>query len=441
MTLCSRFLINSILHECHDNIYSGHLSEDRTIEKVKNCAWWPYWRKDTSEYFHACDRCQNANGSTGNKFGLMIHIQEPKSPWEGVHMDWLTALPQSGDKRYNACLVIVDRYSKTPIFLPCHKDDTTKDTDLLLWSRVTSHTGLFMNIITYHPQTDGLAERMIQTLEEIIRRFCAYGLEFKDSDDFTHDWFTLIPALELANKTSVHSSTGQTPSMLEKGWKPRLPADTLRKDLIEIHSTASSFKIMLDKVKHHVNQIMNEAFDYAKQQWDKSHKVPYFKVGDLVQVSTLNFHNIKRPKKPKDSYVGPFVIFALHGTNAVQVEWSGELENKHPTVPVSLIRPYEPSWEGFHMDWVTAIPPSGDKSYNAFLVIVEKYSKTPIFLPYHKDDTAMDIDLLLWSRFISHTGLFKNIISDRDPKFTSELWTNLHRLFGTKLLFSTAYHP
>ncbi|MBW0582781.1 hypothetical protein O181_122496, partial [Austropuccinia psidii MF-1] len=187
------------------------------------------------------------------------------------------------------------------------------DTALLLWSRVISHTGLFKNIISdrdpkftsalwtnlhrlfgtklsfstaYHPQTDGLAERMIQTLEDMIRRFCAYGLEFKDSDGFTHDWCTLIPALELAYKTSVHSSTGQTPAMLEKGWNPRLPADTLRKDLIDIHPTASSFKIMLDKVKNHAKQSMNDAFDYAKQKWDKSHKVPDYKLGDLVLVST-----------------------------------------------------------------------------------------------------------------------------------------------------------
>ncbi|MBW0593712.1 hypothetical protein O181_133427 [Austropuccinia psidii MF-1] len=57
MTLCRRLLINTILHECHDSIYSGHLSEDRTLEKVKNCAWWPSWRKETIEYCHTCDRC------------------------------------------------------------------------------------------------------------------------------------------------------------------------------------------------------------------------------------------------------------------------------------------------------------------------------------------------------------------------------------------------
>ncbi|MBW0524193.1 hypothetical protein O181_063908 [Austropuccinia psidii MF-1] len=142
----------------------------------------------------------------------MIHIQEPNSPWEVFHVDWVTALPPSGDKWYNNCLVIVDRYSKTPIFLPCHKDDTAIDTALPLWSRVISHTGLFQTIISdrdpkltsalwnnlhrffetkvsfstaYHPQTDGIAETMIQALEDIIRRFCAYGLDFKDSDGFT----------------------------------------------------------------------------------------------------------------------------------------------------------------------------------------------------------------------------------------------------------------
>ncbi|MBW0468410.1 hypothetical protein O181_008125 [Austropuccinia psidii MF-1] len=85
-----------------------------------------------------------------------------------------------------------------------------------------------------------------------------------------------------------------------------------------------------------------------------------------------------------------------------------------------------------HIAWVTALPP-GEKHYNACLVIVDRYSKTPIFLPCHTYDTAMDTVLLLRSRVISHTGLFKNIITDRDPKFTSALWTNLHRFFGTKL--------
>ncbi|MBW0560839.1 hypothetical protein O181_100554 [Austropuccinia psidii MF-1] len=94
-----RMLINTIILECHDNIYSGHLSEDRTMERIEACAWWPSWRKDVIEYCHRCDRCQKSNKATGKRFGLIIHIQEPSTPLEVVHMDWGTALPPGGDKR------------------------------------------------------------------------------------------------------------------------------------------------------------------------------------------------------------------------------------------------------------------------------------------------------------------------------------------------------
>ncbi|MBW0475476.1 hypothetical protein O181_015191 [Austropuccinia psidii MF-1] len=88
MTLCSRLPINTILHEFHDSIYSGHLSEDRTLEKLNNCAWWTSWRKENIEYCHTCDRFHKANRSRDTNSGLMIHIQEPKFPWEVVYMYW-----------------------------------------------------------------------------------------------------------------------------------------------------------------------------------------------------------------------------------------------------------------------------------------------------------------------------------------------------------------
>ncbi|MBW0536847.1 hypothetical protein O181_076562 [Austropuccinia psidii MF-1] len=217
------------------------------------------------------------------------------------------------------------------MLLPCHKDDTAMDTAIKIWNKAISHTGLFQNIISdkdpkftsalltnlhnlfgaklsfstpYHPQTDGLAERMIQTLEDIIRRFCAYWLEFKDSDEFTHNLCTLIPALGLAYKTSTHSSAGKTPAMLEKGWNPRIPYDTLKKYLVDIHPTASSFKLMISKARNHAKRCMHDSFKYAREKWDKVHKPPDFQIGGLVLVSTLNFNNIKGPNKLKDSFLG-----------------------------------------------------------------------------------------------------------------------------------------
>ncbi|MBW0545700.1 hypothetical protein O181_085415 [Austropuccinia psidii MF-1] len=208
-------------------------------------------------------------------------------------MDWVTGFVPGGDRSYNAFLVIFDRFINTPIFLPCHKDDTAMDMALLIWNRVGSWTGIFTKTISdrdpkftsalwtnlhqlfvtklsfstaYHPQTDRLAERMIQTLEDMVRRFCLYGLEFEDYDGFTHDWCTLLQALELAYKTSIHDSTNQTPAILEKGWNPKLPQDSLRKYLVEIHPRAASFKRMLEKTRKHAIECMEDSFAYAKDK-------------------------------------------------------------------------------------------------------------------------------------------------------------------------------
>ncbi|MBW0542607.1 hypothetical protein O181_082322, partial [Austropuccinia psidii MF-1] len=228
-------------------------------------------------------------------------------------------------------------------------DDTSMDTAALIWKRVISWTGIFTNFMSdrdpkftsalwtnlhqlfgtklffstaYHTNPDGLAERMIQTLEYMCR---------------------FLPALELAYKTSIHASTNQNPAILEKGWNPKLPQDSLTKKLIEIHPTDPSFKGMLDKARKNALRCKEDSFAYAKDKWDKSHATPDFKVGDLVLVSTTNFNNIKGYKKLKDSFAGPFVIKALHGENAVEVELSEELSSKPPTFPVSLIKPYKDS--------------------------------------------------------------------------------------------------
>ncbi|MBW0528807.1 hypothetical protein O181_068522 [Austropuccinia psidii MF-1] len=93
------------------------------------------------------------------------------------------------------------------------------------------------------------------------------------------------------------------------------------------------------------------------------------------------------------------------------------------------------------MDWVTGLNPGGKENYNACLIVDDRFIKSMRCLPCHKEDTAMDTAMLFWNNTISTCGVSKIIISDRDPKFTSEFWTNLYEMLGTKLEFSTAYHP
>ncbi|MBW0575200.1 hypothetical protein O181_114915, partial [Austropuccinia psidii MF-1] len=64
MVIFSRIVINTILLKFHDKMYSGHLSGDRTIERIKTCAWWPSWRNNVIEYCHSCGRFQEANKAT-----------------------------------------------------------------------------------------------------------------------------------------------------------------------------------------------------------------------------------------------------------------------------------------------------------------------------------------------------------------------------------------
>ncbi|MBW0520752.1 hypothetical protein O181_060467 [Austropuccinia psidii MF-1] len=241
------------------------------------------------------------------------------------------------------------------------------DTALLFWNNIISTCGVSKIIISdrdqkftsefwtnlydmlgaklafstaYHPQTDGLAERMIQTMEDILRRFCAYGMEYRDHEGYTHDWVTLLPAVQLAYNTSQNSTTGKTPALVEKGWNPLLPVDHLEKNLLTIHPTAKDFHDMWKRACDTAARCIAEAKEYNKQRWEKTHMEPDFKEGDQVLFSTLSFNNRKGPNKMRDSFVGPFTIIKLIGKNAVEVKLTEEFSRKHPVLPMSLVKPY-----------------------------------------------------------------------------------------------------
>ncbi|MBW0489353.1 hypothetical protein O181_029068 [Austropuccinia psidii MF-1] len=169
----------------------------------------------------------------------------------------------------------------------------------------------------YHTQTDSLAERMMHTMEDILRRFCAYGMEYKDHKGYTHDWVTLLPEFQLAYNTSQHSTTGESLSLVEKGWNPLLPVDHLRENILNIHPTAKDFHDMCKRACDTATRFIAEEKEYNNQRWDKSHMEPDFKEGDQVLVSTLNFNNLKGPRKMRDSFVGPFTIIKMIG----KIQW------------------------------------------------------------------------------------------------------------------------
>ncbi|MBW0575438.1 hypothetical protein O181_115153 [Austropuccinia psidii MF-1] len=165
-------------------------------------------------------------------------------------------------------------------------------------------------------------------------------MEYKDHEGYTHDWITLLQAVQLGYNTSKHSTTGKTCAVLEKRWNPLFPVDHLEKNLLNIHPTAKDFHEMWKRACDTAAKCIAEAKEYNKQRWEKSHMEPDFKEEDRVLVSTLNFNNLKGPKKMRDSFLGPLTIIKLIGKNAVEFKLTEEFSRKHQVCPVSLVKPY-----------------------------------------------------------------------------------------------------
>ncbi|MBW0488883.1 hypothetical protein O181_028598 [Austropuccinia psidii MF-1] len=140
--------ISLILQEWHDCPYMGHMSGDRTKERVASTEWWPKWEQELSEYISTFERCQKANRKNGKKYGLLQHIEEPKHPWETINMDWPTGVVPGGRESLNAFLIIVDKFSKSVRCLPCPKKDTAIDTSLLFWNNIILTCGVPKIIIS-----------------------------------------------------------------------------------------------------------------------------------------------------------------------------------------------------------------------------------------------------------------------------------------------------
>ena len=73
--------------------------------------------------------------------------------------------------------------------------------------------------------------------------------------------------------------------------------------------------------------------------------------------------------------------------------------------------------------------------------MVDKLTKSAHFLPIKATYTLYKLANLYIYEIMRLHGVPSTIISDRDPRFTSRFWRALQEAFGTKLSFSTAYHP
>jgi hypothetical protein len=93
------------------------------------------------------------------------------------------------------------------------------------------------------------------------------------------------------------------------------------------------------------------------------------------------------------------------------------------------------------IDFILALP-QDSAGYNAIMSVSCKFSKRITLVEGKKDWSAEQWGLALLNRLlIGDWGIPCVIISDRDRKFLSDMWSAIFLKLRVKLLFSTAYHP
>jgi len=109
---------------------------------------------------------------------------------------------------------------------------------------------------------------------------------------------------------------------------------------------------------------------------------------------------------------------------------------------VGLLQPLpisEGLWESVSMDFMVSLPPS--KGFDAIIVVVDQFSKMAHFIPTKDEAKAQETERLFFTHVFKHHGLPRDIVLDRDPKFTSKFWKALWKRMGSELKMSTSFRP
>ncbi|GKE66313.1 putative reverse transcriptase domain-containing protein [Tanacetum coccineum] len=172
--------------------------------------------------------------------GLLVQPEIPQLKWDNITMYFVTKLPKSS-QGYDTIWVIVDRLTKSAIFVPIRETNPLEKLAKLYPKEVVARHGIPILIIcdrdprfasrfwrtlqkalgtsldmrtAYHPETDGQSERTIQTLKDMLRA-CVI--------DFRKGWVNHLPLVEFSYNNSYHASIKAAPFEALYGRKCNLP--------------------------------------------------------------------------------------------------------------------------------------------------------------------------------------------------------------------------
>ncbi|SJL04343.1 uncharacterized protein ARMOST_07709 [Armillaria ostoyae] len=350
-------LRGEIIAQSHDHITAGHLGIAKTRELVQREYWWPKIQKDVEAYVKGCETCQRTKSNTQAK-SAPLHLNAiPTEPWTHISVDMVTGLPNSNG--HDALLVVVDRFSKAIILVPCNVELSAEGWARILRDHVYARHGMPQVVISdrgpqfvsafmkelyrmlditqnastaFHPQTNGQMERVNQEVEKYLRIFINYHQS---------DWADWLPLAEFAHNNRVHSATGKSPFMILYGRNPHIIPDSPRTPNSKVPA-ASDFSKAMTRIHKETETALEEAAGRMKAQYNK-HKRPAreYHVGDKVWLDATNLHLPRPKKKLDDKRVGPFLVLEKTGASAYKLKLPPHWKI-HPCFNEKLLTPFEP---------------------------------------------------------------------------------------------------
>ncbi|GKB80617.1 putative reverse transcriptase domain-containing protein, partial [Tanacetum coccineum] len=288
--------------------------------------------------------------------GLLKQPEIPEWKWENITMDFITKLPRTRNG-HDAIWVVVDRLTKSAHFLAIREEYSTEKLARLYTDEIVAHHEVPVSIISdrdaqftsrlwqtfqkalgtrldlstaYYPQTNGQSERIIQTLEDMLRA-CVI--------DFGGSWDVHLPLAEFSYNNSYHTSIRCAPFEALYGRKCRSPvlwAEIGEGSLIGPELVQET----TDKVVV-IKERLQAARDRQKSYADNRRKPLEFEVGNHVMLKVSPWKGVVHfGKKGKlaPRYVGPFEILERIGPVAYRLRLPEELSGVHDTFHVSNLK-------------------------------------------------------------------------------------------------------
>ena len=341
----------------HDSPLAGHFGVARTVELLSRKYYWPSMTKFVEDYVTTCDTCSRSKAPRHKPHGQLMPLEVPSKPWSSLSMDFVVELPPSGESKFDAICVIVDRFTKMAHYFPCHTTIKTPELANLFISGIVRLHGLPESIVSdrdtrftsdfwstlcsrlsvkrklstaYHPQTDGQTERLNQTMEQYLRSYINYQQD---------DWTDFLPLAEFAYNNSKHATSGISPFFALYGYNPEFGAATHDPKTGESINAAERLT-QLKKIHEQLKIDLGSAQVNQAKYHNAKHKAVTFSVGDKVWLKTTNFKTQRPSKKLDAKRVGPFKVERKINDQAYRLSLPASMKI-WPTFHVSLLDPYK----------------------------------------------------------------------------------------------------